>query len=84
MTDILNKEEVAALLDCEPATVEEKARKGELPGVKIGRSWRFPREALMRRLNEMALNSQPLAARTATLRPIPGKRPPPVLPALPR
>lgn len=83
MSDILNKDEVAALLDCEPATVEEKARKGELPGVKIGRSWRFPREALMRRLNEMAMSSRPSAVRTATQRPVPARRPAPILPALP-
>ncbi|SOD27636.1 DNA binding domain-containing protein, excisionase family [Variovorax sp. YR752] len=54
-TEILSKEEVASMLDCEPSTVEEKARTHELPGVKIGRSWLFPRQALMQRLNEMAL-----------------------------
>lgn len=55
MNDILNKTEVAALLDCEESTVEEKARTRELPGVKIGRSWIFPREALLQRLNALAL-----------------------------
>jgi excisionase family DNA binding protein len=53
--EILNKDQVANLLDCEPSTVEEKARNHELPAVKIGRSWLFPRQALMQRLNEMAL-----------------------------
>lgn len=55
--DILTEEQVAALLDCEVKTVQAKARSGELPGLKIGRPWLFPREALMARLNEMALNS---------------------------
>ena len=53
--EILKKEQVAELLDCEPSTIEEKARTGELPGIKIGKSWIFPREALLQRLNEMAL-----------------------------
>jgi len=38
---VLSKEQVAALLACEENTVEEKARNGELPAVKIGRSWVF-------------------------------------------
>ena len=54
--EILTRDEVAALLDCEPKTVEMKVRAGELPGVKFGRSWVFPRDALMQRLNDMALN----------------------------
>lgn len=81
--DILNKDEVADLLDCEPSTVEEKARTRELPAVKIGRSWLFPRQALMQRLNEMAL------AQPETLRPKGiihsemKRRSPPKLPPLP-
>jgi hypothetical protein len=39
MNDVLNENEVAEILDCEPATVKEKARNGELPAVKFGRSW---------------------------------------------
>ena len=84
--DILTKDEVADMLDCEPVTVEDKARSGELPAVKIGRSWLFPREALMQRLNQMALSGdhkklrkQPLATEsTAKV----SKRLPPPLPAL--
>jgi excisionase family DNA binding protein len=56
--DLLSKDAVAALLECEVSTVEEKARTGELPGVKIGKSWQFPRAALFQRLNEMALSSK--------------------------
>lgn len=54
MSDILDSEQVASLLCCEPATVEDKARRGELPGVKFGRSWVFPREALLESLNALA------------------------------
>ena len=55
MNDVLNENEVAEILDCEPATVKEKARNGELPAVKFGRSWRFPRSALMEALHQKAL-----------------------------
>lgn len=57
MNDVLDEVEVAKILDCEPRTVQEKARTGELPAVKFGRSWRFPREALLRKLNELALSN---------------------------
>ena len=81
--DILNKDQVASLLDCEPSTVEEKARNHELPGVKIGRSWLFPRQALMQRLNEMAL-AKPASARPAGVIVRGQKRKaPPALPPLP-
>ena len=87
MSDILTKDEVAALLDCEPSTIEEKARTRELPGVKVGRSWIFPREALLKRLNEMALgNSNPVPmarqVRESVLLPVKGRRGPPALPSL--
>lgn len=55
MNDVLDETEVAAILDCEPKTVQEKARSGELPAIKFGRSWRFPRSALMQALHELAL-----------------------------
>lgn len=59
MNDVLDEIEVAQILDCEPKTVQEKARCGELPAVKFGRSWRFPRTALLQSLNEMALANKP-------------------------
>ncbi len=81
--EILNKDQVAHLLDCEPSTVEEKARNHELPAVKIGRSWLFPRQALMQRLNEMALAS-PVPARPQGIIKSGGRRKgPPALPPLP-
>lgn len=82
-SEILNKDEVATLLDCEPSTVEEKARNHELPAVKIGRSWLFPRQALMQRLNEMAL-ARPLPTRPeGIIKPGAKRRAPPALPPLP-
>lgn len=55
MNDVLSAEEVAQLLDCAVTTVEEMARRKELPATKPGRSWVFPREALLKALNDMAL-----------------------------
>lgn len=54
MNDILTEIEVAVLLDCEPGTVQQKARSGEIPALKMGRSWRFPRAALIDALNDQA------------------------------
>lgn len=45
--DVLNVEETAALLNVSPWTVREQARLGTLPGRKIGKEWRFSRQALL-------------------------------------
>lgn len=57
MNPMLTAEEVAAYLDCEPSTVEEAARSGRLPGVKFGRSWRFPQSALLEALHNEAMET---------------------------
>ena len=44
--DLLTPEQVGQMLDCTPETVEQKTRDRELPGVKLGRSWRYPRAAV--------------------------------------
>lgn len=54
MNDILTTDEVADLLQCDVATVEGKLRRGELPGIKPGRSWMCPRVALLDVLNQQA------------------------------
>lgn len=54
---MLSPEQVAAYLDCEPKTVEEAARTGRLPGVKYGRSWRFPLSALDEALHQEAMRA---------------------------
>lgn len=55
MNEILTEKDVADLLICEPATVQECARNAELPGLKFGRAWIFPRSALMEFLHSQAL-----------------------------
>jgi excisionase family DNA binding protein len=86
MNDVLCEAEVAQLLDCEPSTIQTKARENELPGVKYGRSWLFPRAALLEVLNRQAmqnLTAKPKPSPLATTRKEPGKgkRTPPALPA---
>jgi excisionase family DNA binding protein len=81
--EILTKQEVAQLLDCELSTIEEKARTRELPGVKIGRSWIFPRQALLQRLNEIALAKPDAPKPTGVIMQPKGRRAPPALPPLP-
>ncbi|WP_390888316.1 helix-turn-helix domain-containing protein [Comamonas testosteroni] len=54
MTDTINAEDCAKLLDCTTAKVEEMARNGELPGLKIGRGWVFIRADLLAYLSERA------------------------------
>lgn len=85
MNDVMTKDEVALILDCESGTVEEKARTGELPAVKFGRSWIFPRTALLECLHKRALeNTQPKARPPPMARQVkvPARRQPPALPML--
>jgi excisionase family DNA binding protein len=44
--DVLTVEDVARLLELKPYTVKECARRGILPGRKLGRTWRFLRPEL--------------------------------------
>lgn len=44
--EVLTPEEVAEILKVTPATVRKLLRDGELPGRKIGKSWRVTRQAL--------------------------------------
>lgn len=64
---ILDAESVAKLLRCDVATVEEKTRRGQLPAVKFGRSWIYPRSALMQRLVQMALEHSAASSRGASV-----------------
>ena len=52
---VLAVADVAELLRCAKTTVEEYARRGELPGLKFGEGWIFPAGALLKRLDELAL-----------------------------
>lgn len=71
--DILDAAQVAEILGCSPRTVQEKARAGVLPAIKYGDDWRYPREALLRALNEQALaNMAPKSPRAVAVA-TPGK-----------
>lgn len=58
---------LAALLGCDTDTAAERLNSGDLPGLKFGRGWIIPAEALHARLNEKAI--QEAAARRKALEP---------------
>lgn len=45
--EILTVEETASLLKVSPSTVRNLARRGLLPGRKVGKEWRFTRSAVL-------------------------------------
>lgn len=54
LPDLIDDEALAGVLGCTTETVQERALAGDFPGLKIGRSWVFPREALLDALNRAA------------------------------
>lgn len=52
---VLTPELAASLLECEPKTIEERLRAGDLPGLKFGVGWVLPTQAFLARVNELAL-----------------------------
>lgn len=52
--DIIDSEECAEMLRCTSDQIEELARAGEIPGLKIGRAWIFVRADLLTFLAEKA------------------------------
>ena len=48
---------VAQYLGVVPDTIYRKARRGEIPAVKMGKIWRFPKETLDQWLNDTALRA---------------------------
>lgn len=86
LKDILTEEDAATELECAITTVQELARTHVLPGVKLGRSWVFPRAALLNTLNTMAMAQLQKAApqaRAVQTTPTKLRRVPPSLPRLP-
>ena len=57
MRKIMTVGEVANYLGVVPDTVYRKARRGEIPAVKMGKIWRFPKEALDKWLYDTALSA---------------------------
>jgi excisionase family DNA binding protein len=45
--DVLTVEQLAELLQVDETTVRSLAVKGDLPGRKLGRQWRFSRQAVL-------------------------------------
>ena len=87
--DTIDATECAELLRCKPCQVEEMAREGSIPGLKIGRGWLFVRSDLLAFLAERA--RQEAADRRSKRAPgpkveqiKPRRRAPPVLPVLAR
>jgi len=54
---LLDSEEAAALLRLHPETLKRRARRGEIPGVKFGKVWRFRASALEACFQEMLQRS---------------------------
>ena len=54
---LLTPDEAAAALGCEQSTVVSKLHAGELPGVKLGRAWRLPVDALRQHLAAQAMKN---------------------------
>jgi excisionase family DNA binding protein len=52
ITKLLTPAEVGGILGVHAKTVERMARRGELPGIRIGRYWRFAPVELSRWLTE--------------------------------
>ena len=55
--EIMTVREVSRYLGVVPDTIYRKARRGEIPAVKMGKIWRFPKEALDKWLNDTALSA---------------------------
>ncbi len=56
MNEILTLPELANYLKTSHDTIYRKVVKGEIPGVKIGRSWRFSREVIDKWLEQKSLD----------------------------
>lgn len=61
LSEYLESKEVAELLHLNHQTIQRMAATGELPAVKLGRSWRFRRDVLDRILEERMLKTPALA-----------------------
>lgn len=86
--NVLDVDQVALRLRCSAKTVQALARAGKVPGLKLGRDWVFPVDALNRALcamaEERATDLRRPTAPVAQLVPNVGarRRSPPALPPL--
>lgn len=82
--DLLTSEQAAKELGCTEDTVNTMLCEHALPGVKFGRSWRIPRQALLDHLNRLATDHLKRTApvpKAVTQKP-PARRTPPALPSI--
>lgn len=89
--ETIDADQCAELLRCTAGQVEEMARAGEIPGLKIGRGWLFVRADLLtflaQRAREEAADrrARRTPAAAEKVQPIrPRRRAPPALPTLAR
>ncbi len=65
--DILTADEVAQLMRVSRDTVYRLVARGELPGRKVGRAWRFSRAAIQQHLSTVAPSSEGFIPDSPTL-----------------
>jgi excisionase family DNA binding protein len=56
--DVLTASEAGLLLRVHAATVKRRAALGEIPGQKVGKLWRFSRQALLEWLGQKQVDQQ--------------------------
>ena len=56
---LLDSDEAAALLKIHPKTLQRMARRGEIPGIQIGKLWRFRRSELNAWMEGIIAHSYP-------------------------
>jgi len=49
---LMTVDEVAEFLRLKPETIRSMARRGDLPGIKLGRVWRFRRSSISQILED--------------------------------
>ncbi len=62
--EVLNSEEAADLLGVKPFTIRTYARRGVIPGKKLGNEWRFVKNDLLAWLRGMEVEEEELEAST--------------------
>ena len=58
MATIVTAKEVSQYLKLTESTIYKLASMGELPGFKIGKSWRFDMEEILKRIKSIKGNSK--------------------------
>jgi excisionase family DNA binding protein len=59
MPNIVTAKEVSHYLKLTESTIYKLASSGEIPGFKIGKSWRFDMDEVLKRINSIKNNGTP-------------------------